>query len=374
MSTDTNAPAPDASRPTKLGFKVLTSRNFPGWLASQNVSLAFSTYQSGELFFIGRKPQGGISIFERKFIRCMGLWSDTQTFCLGSIYQVWRMENMLADGEVDDGFDRLYVPRVGYTTGDVDIHDLAMDASGRIVFVSTMASCLATTSERYNFEPLWRPPFISRVATEDRCHLNGLALEDGHIKYVTVCSQSDVVDGWRDSRHDGGIVMDVTTDEIVAAGFSMPHSPRVHRDKLWLLDSGNGYLGYIDRNTGKFERVAFCAGYARGLAFAGNYAIVGLSLPRRDHSFGGLALDDALAKRNAKACCGLNIIDLRSGDVVHWVRLEGNIHELYDVVALPGVTRPKALGFLTDEIRHHFSIKVDGKQASWKGQPDDANT
>ena len=347
----------------------MSSRNFPSWLASQNVSLAFSTYQSGELFLIGRQPQGAMSIFERKFNRCMGLWSDTQTFLLGSVFQLWRLENSLPAGQLEDSFDRLFVPRVGYTTGDVDVHDIAMERDGRIVFVSTLASCLATTSDRYNFEPIWRPPFVSRLAAEDRCHMNGLAVEDGRVRYVTCCSQSDVGDGWRDSRRDGGCVLDITTNEIISTGYSMPHSPRVYGDRLWLLDSGTGFLGFVDRATGKFERVTFCPGYARGLTFVGDYAVVGLSLPRRDNSFLGLALDDNLAERKAKARCGLQVIDLRTGDAVHWVRIEGNIQELYDVVALPGVHRPKALGFLTKEIHHNFCIEVNGSLARWNSEP-----
>ncbi|GAA5507575.1 TIGR03032 family protein [Novipirellula caenicola] len=335
-----------------LGFNILSSRNFTSWLASENVSLALSTYQSGELFLIGRQADNKISIFERKFARCMGLWSDSQTLCLASVYQIWRMENMLVAGQMDDGYDRVYVPRVGYTTGDVDAHDVAMESDGRLVFVSTMASCLATTSDRYNLQPLWHPPFISKIAWEDRCHLNGLALKDGQARYVTCCSQSDIVDGWRDARADGGCVIDITSNEIITQGLSMPHSPRVYRDRLWLLDSGRGNLGFIDLATGKFEPIAFCPGYARGLAFVGDYAVVGLSLPRRENSFHGLDLDQNLAKRGARARCGLQVIDLRSGDAVQWIRIEGNIQELYDVVTLPGVVRPKALGFLTDEIHH----------------------
>ena len=227
------------------------------------------------------------------------------------------------------------------------------------MFVSTLTSCLATTSERYNLQPLWRPSFVSRLATEDRCHLNGLALEEGVARYVTVCSRSDVVDGWRDRRHDGGCVVDITNDDIVCEGLSMPHSPRVYRDRLWLLDSGSGFLGFVDRSSGRFERVAFCPGFARGLSFVGDYAVVGLSKPRRDGSFRGLALDENLAERDATSRCGLQVIDLRSGDAVHWLRIDGSIQELYDVVAMPGVRRPKALGFLTDEIDHNISFPDD---------------
>ena len=196
--------------------------------------------------------------------------TNGQTFWLASRYQLWRLENTLDEGQVEDGYDRLFVPQVGYTTGDVDVHDMMVDVEGRLVFVCTLASCLATTSERHSFEPFWQPPFVSRFAAEDRCHLNGLAPENGSVRYVTACSQSDVVDGWRDSRQDGGCMIDVPTSSVICQGFSMPHSPRIYRDKLWLLDSGNGYFGYVNRLTGQFERITFCPGFARGLTFVGD--------------------------------------------------------------------------------------------------------
>ena len=364
-NTRTTPPEPQSQG----SFQVLASRNFAAWLAAEKVSLGLSTYQSGKLFLIGMGNEGRLSVFERTFNRCMGLWSDGRTLWLASAYQLWRLENTLADGETDEGYDRLFVPRVGYTTGDVDAHDVAVDEDGRVVFVSTSFSCLATTSERYSFEPLWRPSFISRLAAEDRCHLNGLAMEEGRPRYVTVCSQSDVADGWRDCRHDGGSVVDVLANEIVGTGLSMPHSPRVYRDRLWVLDSGRGDFGYLDRASGRFESVTFCPGYARGLAFVGDYALVGVSKPRREQTFTGLALDENLASRNTVARCGVQVVDLRTGDVVHWLRLEGVVEELYDVIALPGVIRPKALGFKTDEIRYNIWLPLDGKPVRWTGQP-----
>jgi len=292
----------------------------------------------------------------------MGLYGDGQTLWLSSLYQLWRFENALAPGELYNGGDRLYVPQVGYTTGDLDIHDIAVEATGRVVFVNTRFGCLATLHERCSFTPLWRPPFLSKLAAEDRCHLNGLALDNGQAKYVTAVSTSDVADGWRDKRRDGGVVIDVQSNAIVATGLSMPHSPRMYRGQLWLLNAGTGEFGSVNLTSGRFEPLTFCPGFLRGLTFAGNYAIVGLSGPRHEqHTFGGLALDDELKKRGAEPRSGLQVIDLKTGDVAHWVRLEGMVTELYDVVALPGVIRPMALGFKTDEMQRLLTLGEPGK-------------
>jgi uncharacterized protein (TIGR03032 family) len=345
-----------AATPT---LEISTSRQMLSWLSEQKLSVALTTYQIGKLYFIGLKPDNGLSVFERSFNRCMGLCSTPNGLYMSSLYQVWRFENVFEAGQQQDGFDRLYVPQVGYTTGDLDIHDMAVDSDGRLVFVNTLFGCLATLSETHSFKPLWKPPFISKLAAEDRCHLNGLAMKDGQPAYVTAVGRSDVADGWREHRTDGGIVMDVNSNDIVCTGLSMPHSPRWHDGKLWLLNSGTGEFGYVDLNTGRFELLCFCPGYMRGLSFHGNFALVGLSKPRHNKTFSGLALDANLKSRNAEARCGVQVIDLRTGDVVHWLRMDGVVEELYDVVALPQVRRPMALGFKTDEIRRVLSVETE---------------
>lgn len=357
-----------AEQPTGLSFGIEGSRQFPNWLAEQRISLAFTTYQAGKLFFVGMQPSGRLGVFERTFNRAMGLCSDGQSMWLSTAFQIWRFENVLEAGETEGEFDRLYVPRGCHVTGDIDVHDVAVDADGRLVFVSTLFSCLATTSDRHSFEPLWQPAFISKLAAEDRCHMNGLAMENGQPRYVTVCSRSDVADGWRERRRDGGCVVDVTNGDIVTEGLSMPHSPRLYRDRLWLLEAGTGHFGYVDQSKGSFEHVAFCPGYARGLSFVGDYAVIGLSRPR-EKTFSGLPLDDELARRGALPRCGQLVVDLRSGDLVHWLRIEGSVEELYDVVVLEGVKRPKAFGFQTDEIRFHVSFPRDGQTQTWSGKP-----
>jgi uncharacterized protein (TIGR03032 family) len=309
----------------------------------------------------------------------MGLWAsgDSRTLWLVAKFQLWRFEQAAAavvpyqraDAEGDDagipawaerGYDVAYVPRIGYTTGDIDVHDIAVEANGRVIFVCTLFGCLATLSERASFQPLWQPRFLSALVPEDRCHLNGLALRDGRAAFVTAVADSDVVDGWRDRRLDGGCVMDVAANEVVARGLSMPHSPRWYRDRLWLVNSGTGEFGTIDMARGKFEPIAFCPGYLRGLAFAGDYAVVTLSKPRHV-TFQGLELNERLQQRGAEPQCGLQVIDLRSGTIAHWLRLDGSlVTELYDTVVLHDVRQPMALGFKTNEIERLLLVDEPG--------------
>ena len=337
-------------------FELTTSRQFPNFLAEHRLSLAFTTYQAGKLFLLGLKPDGRISVFERTLERCMGMVASAGALHIATLYQIWRFRNVLEPGVLHEEHDALYAPRMGWVTGDLDVHDLGILPDGRPVFANTLFSCVATVSDTDSFVPLWKPPFISKLAAEDRCHLNGLAMDQGVPRYVTVVGQSDVADGWREHRGGGGCVIDMACNEVVAGGLSMPHSPRVHRGKLWLHNSGTGEFGFVDTQAGRFEPVTFCPGYLRGLAFAGDFAVVGLSLARGNRTFSGLALDDALARRGAEARCGVSVIDLRTGDAVHWVRLSGVVQELYDVVLLPGVTRPSAIGFKADSIRRVITV------------------
>ena len=143
MADVSSLPGPAADEPW---LEVTSSRSFAGWLAQEHVSLAFTTYQTGKLFLLGRKADGQLSVFERTFNRCLGLWADGQTLWMNSLYQLWRFENALRPGGQHQGHDRLYVPRAGFTTGDLDVHDIAVETTGRVVFAATQFSCLATLS------------------------------------------------------------------------------------------------------------------------------------------------------------------------------------------------------------------------------------
>ncbi len=123
----------------------------------------------------------------------------------------------------------------------------------------------------------------------------------------------------------------------------MPHSPRMANGALWVLDSGRGYLCRVDEASGAIERIAFCPGFIRGLAFWRHFALVATSLPR-DSSFQGLELEDNLKTRDGEARCGAFIVDTRNGDLLHWIRFEGTVRELFDTAFLPGVCAPMCIG------------------------------
>jgi uncharacterized protein (TIGR03032 family) len=336
--------------------EITASRLFVSWLAEQNACIAFTTYQAGKLFFIGLNERSELAIFNRNLARVMGIAVHGQTLWIATLWQLWRFENALKPGEKHGALDRYYVPQLAYTTGDVDVHDVGVDANGEPVFISTLFSCIAQCDPKYSFNPIWKPPFISKYAAEDRCHLNGLAMREGMPAYVSCVGRSDANEGWREHRRAGGLIIDVQSNEIVCSGLSMPHSPRWHQGKLYLLNAGSGEFGYVDFLAGKFVPVAFCPGFLRGLSFIGDFAVVGLSKQRQNRTFNDLILDEKLAERCVSARCAVQVIDLKRGDVVHELRIDGLIEELFDTAILPGARNCGAVGFVSDEIRRTLSL------------------
>jgi len=359
MSGHDSATQASQAGPAAPVFEIDASRGFESWLAEQRVSIAFTTYQVGKIFFIGLKPDGRLWVFNRDIGRCLGLAISGRELWVAGERQIFRfIDAMAGKGAAPDGTDALYVPQAAYFTGDLDAHDVALTPGGEAVFVNTRFNCLAGVSQTHSFRALWKPPFIGTLVAEDRCHLNGVALAAGRPKYATCVSKSDTFDAWRDHRDGGGAVIDVESGEIVCEGLSMPHSPRLRGEELWVLNSGTGELGRVDRGARKFEPLCFCPGYLRGLAFAGDrFALVGLSKPRDTKTFLGLPLDHALAERGISPRCGIYVIDLGTGAVVHSLNIEGVVTELYDVVAIPSVRQPGMVGLASEEQKRTVSIE-----------------
>lgn len=334
------------------------SAGMADWLLRHGVSLAYTSYQTGRLIVVGVAPDGRLFFNEQNYTRAMGLHYAAGTLHVASLFQIWRLTNMLRPGEyANRAFDAVFVPRAAHVTGYVDAHELDVDRAGRILFVNSRYSCLAATDPEYSFRPVWKPRFISALAPEDRCHLNGLAMVDGSPRYVTAIGTADTPGGWRQSRHEGGVVIDVTTDEIVTDRLSMPHSPRMHDGALWVLDSGRGWIVRIDPANGRSEDVVFCPGFLRGMAIHDDHAIVGISRPRG--SADGLPLQRELGRLGLEPWCALLVVDLRRGVIVEFIRYDTEIDELFDVAVLPAVRNPMTVGPGTEELLNAIRSNPD---------------
>jgi uncharacterized protein (TIGR03032 family) len=239
--------------------------------------------------------------------------------------------------------DHCWAVRNSFYTGAIHGHDLGWGADGLWV-VNTLFSCLCTLHEGYNFVPRWRPKFVTELIGQDRCHLNGLALDNGRPKYVSVLAESNEPAGWRPTKATSGCLIDVESNEAIVRGLSMPHSPRMRDGRLWVLDSGNGALATVDPQAGRVEAVAQMPGYTRGLAFDGQFAFVGLSKIRETNVFGGLPI----AERREELRCGVGVVDLNTGRTVATFQFHSGVEEIFAVEILPGARNPALFGTLGD--------------------------
>ncbi len=332
------------------------------WLKEVGGSLAFTTYQSGRLFLASPAEDGQTLALERVMGAAMGLAVGDDFFWVANQQQAWRFTNVGAQKIGEQDFDAVYMPRKGYFLGGCDAHDILADVTFQgekheLLFVNTHFSCIAAIDNHHNFRPIWKPDFVSEISMGDRCHLNGMCAKDGELAYATLCGRSDTAIGWKPMKSDGGCVVDIATNEIVCEGLSMPHSPRWHNGKLWLLNSGVGDFGYVDFETKKFVTVGMCPGFARGLCFVGDYAVIGVSKLRDNAFASGLSIVERLETQHIRQTCGLLVIDPRDGSLVHWLTIDGAVTELYDVAFLPNVQRPFTPGFNEPQLhRALFSV------------------
>jgi uncharacterized protein (TIGR03032 family) len=308
-------------------------------LRSLHCSLALSTYQAGKLVLL-RADGNVVNTHFRNFNRPMGIAVDRERLAIGTHVEIVECRNMPAVArrlQDPPRHDAVYVARHSHVTGAIDIHEMARDADGALWFVNTLFSCLCTLDARSSFVPRWRPPFVSSYAPEDRCHLNGLGMRDGRPRYVTALGETDAPQGWRVDKRDGGVLIDMQEDRVLACKLSMPHSPRWYADRLWLLESGRGALLNIDPDTGTRTEVARVPGFARGLAFAGPIAFIGLSRLRETGAF----TDIEITETNADRQSGIWAVHIDTGATVGLLKFTGGVDEIFDVQALHGIGFPE---------------------------------
>lgn len=349
------APGTRPAPPAAVAFRYTQSDGFTALLAGLGASLLVSTYQANKLL-VARAAGGGLSTLVRTFDRPMGLAVDParRRLALGARDRVWLFRDapdIAPRVEPAGAHDACYLPRSCHVTGDVAVHELAWSGE-ELWLVNTRFSCLCTLDPDYSFVPRWRPPFVTALAPEDRCHLNGMAVEGGRVRYATALGETDTPGGWRGHKPHGGVLIDVPSGDTVLRGLSMPHSPRLHDGRVWLLESGTGRLLRSDPGSGRCETVAGLPGFARGLAVRGDVAFVGLSKIRATSAMDGVPL----AERRESLKCGVAAVDLRRGTQLAMLEFQSAVEEIFDVQLLPGSRFPEVVGFQGDAVLNTFVV------------------
>jgi uncharacterized protein (TIGR03032 family) len=349
---------------------VFTS-GFAEILERLNISLLITTYQAGKVAII-RNDSGTVNTHIRPFEKPMGVALQGEKLAIGGLKSVTELRNIpvAADRLTPLGkYDACYLPRRTHVTGDIDVHEMAYDGDGELWVVNTGFCCLCTLDAEHSFTPRWQPSFVSEIVPEDRCHLNGLAMVDGRPRYVTALGQTNTPGGWRANKASGGVLLDIESGEALVQGLSMPHSPRWYEDRLFILESGRGGVGWVDLEIAMrseptdrtpesvVHTICELPGFTRGVDFCGPLAFVGLSQVRDSSNFGGLPLVDRLG---GERFCGVWVVHIGSGEVIGFMRFESGVEEIFAVQVLPGVRFPEMLEW--DDIRTGRSYVVPGAE------------
>lgn len=349
--------------PTSEPLRSVHTTSFPELLAQLGASLLVTTYQAGKLVVL-REDAGVLNTHFRNLNKPMGLARDGGKLAIGCSLDIWEFHNVPAvckKLDESDNYpstnakhDACFLPRGAHCTGDIQIHEMAYE-EGELTFVNTAFSCLAKRSKENSFEPFWRPNWIKNYAPGDNCHLNGLATREGRVAYATALGETNEPGGWRENKRDGGLLVDIDSKEIVARGLSMPHSPRWYNDKLWLLESGEGTIGTVDLETGKYESIAQFPGFTRGLSFYGPLAFIGLSQVRESAVFSGIPLVERL-KEAEERTCGVWVLNIETGETLGFCKFEEGVQEIFAVEVLPGVRFPDLVNHDAEIVGHSYVL------------------
>lgn len=331
-------------------FSCQYSPQIPELLMRLNCTISISTYQAGKLIFLSAKDENSLVQLPRHFEKLMGIAHDIKndTLALACKEEVIVFSNSqeLAKHypKSPNKYDALYMPRLTYHTGPLDLHDLSFGENGDLFGVNTLFSNIVKIDANYNFTPYWTPPFIDKLVSEDRCHLNGMAFVNGKPKYVTAFNNGNTIQSWRENITKSGILMDVESNEIILNGLAMPHSPRVFGNDLYVLLSATGELVKVDPATGKYDVVIKVDGFVRGMSLHKDYLFIGLSKLRENSSTFG-KLDFAKSANQA----GILVVHLPTGSIAGKISYLSSLDEIYDVHILPDKIRPNILNTKTPD-------------------------
>ena len=366
-NSTTDGTTEPANSPTTSPLRYVHSVGLPHLLERLASTLLVTTYQAGKLALF-RASNGRLSMLPRTFEKAMGLAVSKTRIAIGTQYQIWILEDntdLAQQIEPTVSHDACYLPRQSYVTGNIHVHEMAWgeppgedaipkkpDSEKELWVVNTLFSCLCTPHPKFSFVPLWHPPFVTEFAPQDRCHLSGLAMLNGRPKYVTAFAETDEPHGWRANKAKTGCVIDIDTGQSIVRGLAMPHSPRLHNGKLYVLDSGTGRVVLVNLADGHSETVVNLPGYTRGLTLIDNYAFVGLSKIRETATFGGVPI----AEHRDELKCGVWVVDVTAGTVVDFLEFAQDVTEIFDVQILPGIGNPAVVGLKKDAIQGLFVL------------------
>ncbi|MBT4526246.1 MAG: TIGR03032 family protein [Deltaproteobacteria bacterium] len=330
----------DEEKLPEFDFSSEYTENFPGILKGLKISLAVTSYQSQTLFFI-RSDGKTINTNLKRFRRPMGLAVTRDQITLGTFKEILkfnRNDTVIQDLEDSAKVDACFTPTATHTTGMINIHDIAYGDEGLWV-VNSAFSCLATIDSDYSFVPRWKPPFITDLKPEDRCHLNGMALKNGRPKYVTTFDQSNRPQAWKKDRKLNGTLIDVESNQIIVDQLVMPHSPRVHGGDVYFCESGKGLIHRFSSGNSKLTLLKKLQGFTRGIDFWGPLMFVGLSKVRDSETKNR----PPIAKEYDETFAGIWIINLEDQSTIGHIRFEGDVTQIYDVAIIPEVVYPELI-------------------------------
>jgi len=372
----------------KFDFSSSYTDNLPKIFKKLNISLAVTSYQTSRLFLV-RSDGEKIETHFQQYPRPMGIYADEHRITLGIFSQVLdfkRSDDILTQiklGNLDqeqkftrkvleedkqerEAFrkdrkeeldnlkkaDALYLPRASITTGMINIHDIAWGDEGLWVVNSTF-SCLATLSPDYSFVARWKPPFISELVPEDRCHLNGMAMKNGKPKYITTFNQFDTRDSWMQENQHNGTLIDIDNNEILLDGMIMPHSPRYYRGFVYVCESGTGQVWRYNPKTKQKTELVKLQGFTRGINFYGELIFVGLSKSRNSEIKNSIPLNHMYKE----TLSGIWVINLNDGSEIGHIQFEGDLAQIYDIAIIPAASQPELLTINSHLIRHLFDYQ-----------------
>ncbi len=311
-------------------FNNVSTSSFAELLISLGASLVVTTYHANRVILITADAMG-VTTDLREFDAPMGVAVGVDKLAIGTRSHVIEYLDHSSDGQTS-----FLAPIRTHVTGDVGIRELAYDDKGELWAASSKFSCLCTLGGDFSFTPAWTPDWVTELVPEDRCHLNGIGLCDGKVRYATVLGRTNSHRGWKAGQAAGGLLMDVALcggDGVIVDGLCVPHSPRWENDNLWVLESGRGMLVKVDEEDGTKTNIARVPGFARGLSFAGPFAFVGVSTVRdKSENFEGLPAT------SGERVCGVWAIDTRTGQTVGWLKFTGAVNEIVSVQVLGSKT------------------------------------